>query len=59
MPRRKIDKNVFKLTPRVKRAPTAYNLFMKNAMLDIKSSNPSMNQKDVMKQAAAAWRASK
>jgi hypothetical protein len=42
-----------------KRAPSAYNIFIKEIMPKIKSEHenddPKLNQKDIMKLAAAAW----
>ncbi len=42
-----------------KRAPSAYNLFIKEKMAAIKQKNPEMASKDVMKEAIAMWKAQK
>ena len=39
-----------------KRAPSAYNLFIKEQMTNIKKSNPEMNNKEIMAKAADLWR---
>ena len=39
-----------------KRAPSAYNLFIKDQMTNIKKSNPEMNNKQIMAKAADLWR---
>jgi hypothetical protein len=41
------------------RAPTAYNIFMKNKMNELKETNPELNNVDRMKKAAEAWSESK
>lgn len=41
------------------RAPTAYNLFMKEKMLELKESHPSLTNIERMKMAAEAWSESK
>jgi hypothetical protein len=37
------------------RAPTEYNIFMKDNMLLVKKENPEMTAKDVMKSVAKMW----
>jgi hypothetical protein len=37
------------------RAPTEYNIFMKENMLLVKQENPEMTAKDVMKSVAKMW----
>jgi len=37
------------------RAPTEYNIFMKENMLLVKKENPEMTAKDVMKSVAKTW----
>jgi hypothetical protein len=39
-----------------KRAPSAYNLFIKDQITNIKKSNPEMNNKQIMAKAADLWR---
>lgn len=41
------------------RAPTAYNLFMKEKMSELKEQHPEMSNIDRMKMAAEAWSESK
>jgi YABBY protein len=41
------------------RAPTAYNLFMKEKMLELKESHPTLTNIERMKMAAEAWSESK
>lgn len=41
------------------RAPTAYNLFMKEKMSELKENHPEMSNIDRMKMAAEAWTESK
>lgn len=41
------------------RAPTAYNLFMKEKMTELKESHPSLTNIERMKMAAEAWTESK
>jgi Ni,Fe-hydrogenase III large subunit len=41
------------------RAPTAYNLFMKEKMTELKESHPSLTNIERMKMAAEAWSQSK
>ena len=38
------------------RLPTAYNMFIKEAMHKIRMANPKVKQKDIMKMAAQMWR---
>ena len=37
------------------RAPTEYNIFMKENMILVKKDNPEMTAKDVMKSVAKMW----
>ena len=37
------------------RAPTEYNIFVKNKIAELKASDPSIDRKDLMIKAAAAW----
>jgi hypothetical protein len=37
------------------RAPTAYNLFVQQKIKEIRAENPTMDRKELMVQAAAAW----
>jgi hypothetical protein len=41
------------------RAPTAYNIFMKTKMVELKESHPELNNIERMKMAAEAWSESK
>lgn len=41
------------------RAPTAYNIFMKTKMVELKEQQPEMSNIDRMKMAAEAWSESK
>lgn len=41
------------------RAPTAYNIFMKEKMLELKDSHPTLTNIERMKMAAEAWSESK
>ena len=43
----------------VKKAPSAYNLFVKDEISRIRSENTSVNPKDLMKLAAENWKAHK
>ena len=61
-----IDENVdaSPATPEVtkkkkERAPTAYNLFIKKTIPEIKAKHPELGKTDLMTQAAAAWRKKK
>lgn len=42
-----------------KRAPSAYNLFIKDKMAEIKVNQPDLKSKDLMKEAIAMWKAQK
>jgi hypothetical protein len=46
-------------TPKEKRAPSEYNLFVKNALIRMKKENPETPAKELMAKAAAEWKASK
>ena len=39
----------------VKRLPTAYNIYIKEKMAELKSANPTMTAKDLLQMAAAGW----
>lgn len=52
-------KNQKKKTQGEKKAPNAYNLFIKENMSKIKAENPSLETKDVMKKAAELWKKQK
>ena len=39
-----------------KRAPSEYNIFMKDKLKELKVQNPGLPQADLMKMGAAAWR---
>ena len=42
--------------PKKKRAPSAYNLYIKDKMAEIKVSNPEIKGKDLMKAAIDEWK---
>ena len=42
-----------------KRAPSAYNIYIKNKMAEIKEKKPELKGKDLMKAAIEAWNADK
>jgi hypothetical protein len=44
---------------KAKRKPTAYNLFIKSAYARLKKLHPSDTAPEIMKKAAAEWRAKK
>lgn len=52
----KVAKNTEEKKPR---APTAYNLFMKEKMTELKESHPTLTNIERMKMAAEAWSESK
>lgn len=43
-------------TEKKKRAPTAYNLFIKDKINELKAANPSWKGKELMSAATAAWK---
>ena len=43
------------MKPKVKRAPTKYNLFIQKKIMELKNSNPDIDRKELMKMAAKAW----
>lgn len=45
--------------PKVKRAPSEYNKFMSEKMLELKSKNKDMDRKEVFKKAVEAWKKNK
>mgnify|MGYP006272003715 CR=1 FL=1 len=45
--------------PKEKRAPSEYNVFVKNALIRLKQENPETPAKELMAKAAAEWKASK
>lgn len=46
-------------TEKKKRAPTPYNLFIKDQIVALKQDNPSWTGKELMAAATAAWKAQK
>lgn len=46
-------------TPKTKRAPSAYNVFMKSEIAKVKKANPSLDHKEAFKSAAGNWKTSK
>ena len=47
---RDADGNIIK-----KRAPSAYNLFVKDKIAEVKTENPALNSKEAFKMAIEAW----
>ena len=45
--------------PKEKRAPSAYNIFVKEKSPGIKEANPEMDQKEIFAEIARLWRAQK
>lgn len=41
--------------PAKKKAPTAYNTYIKSKIAELKAENPNINAKDLMKLAAGSW----
>lgn len=41
---------------KVKRAPSAYNLFMKSELAKVKAKNPTLNHKEAFTAAANNWK---
>ena len=39
-----------------KKAPSAYNLFVKEKMISLKKENPDMDNKKIMSEAAVLWK---
>lgn len=48
-----------KAAPKAKRAPSAYNTFMKNEIAKVKKANASLDHKEAFKVAAGNWKTSK
>jgi hypothetical protein len=46
-------------TPKAKKAPSAYNTFMKSEIAKVKKAQPSLDHKEAFKVAAANWKTSK
>jgi hypothetical protein len=42
--------------PKPKKAPSAYNIFIRDKIAEIKKNNPATNGKDLMKLATVAWK---
>jgi hypothetical protein len=47
------------IAKRIKRAPSAYNNFMKRELKSLKKKHPRTSQPQLMKKAAQKWRAKK
>ena len=45
--------------PKAKRAPSAYNLFMKTELAKVKRADPKLDHKEAFKVAASNWKDSK
>jgi hypothetical protein len=45
--------------PKAKKAPSAYNTFMKTEIAKVKKAQPSLDHKEAFKVAAANWKTSK
>ena len=41
--------------PKIKRKPSLFNLFIRDAMIELKVSQPELNNKDRMRTAIARW----
>ena len=41
--------------PKIKRKPSLFNLFIRDAMIELKVSQPELNNKDRMRTAIAQW----
>ena len=52
-----IYKSNTKINQKAKREPSAYNIFMKEQMQELKTSNSDLNAKDRMKRIAELWKA--
>ena len=48
-----------KAATKTKRAPSAYNSFMKSEIAKVKKADPKLNHKDAFKVAAGNWKSSK
>lgn len=48
-----------KAAPKKKRAPTAYNLFMKDMITDLRKKHPTIDKKDLMSMGAKEWQKQK
>lgn len=48
-----------KAAPKKKRAPTAYNLFMKDMITDLRKKHPLIDKKDLMSMGAKEWQKQK
>lgn len=58
MPRK--SRNIIVVSkPKRTRAPTAYNMFMKKTLPEVRAANPGVKQKEIMKMAAQLWRTHK
>ena len=44
---------------KVKRAPSAYNIFMKSELAKVKKASPNMDHKEAFAKAASGWATSK
>ncbi len=55
----KIVAKANKVEAKVKRAPSAYNTFMKTEITKVKKANPTLDHKDAFKVAAGNWKTSK
>ena len=55
---KKVKKNV-EGEEKKKRAPTAYNIFVKEKMAVVKEEFPELNRQDLMKKIAVMWNAEK
>lgn len=48
-----------KAAPKKKRAPTAYNLFMKDMIKDLRQKHPAIDKKELMSMGAKEWQKQK
>ena len=56
---KKTVKQATKVVKKAKRAPSAYNTFMKKELARLRKKHPRTKQTELMKKAARAWRSSK
>jgi hypothetical protein len=48
-----------KAEPKAKRAPSAYNIFMKSEIAKVKKANSALDHKEAFKVAAGNWKTAK
>lgn len=55
----KADCMTVKNAPKKKRAPTAYNLFMKDMIKELRQKHPDIDKKELMSMGAREWQSKK